>query len=230
MTRTRSLLVLVACLASVSGLAACRQESAPAAESTGGASASGTSAAPRTAGGAGSGSFQIVCLGDSLTAGHGLLTEQAYPSLVQKKFAADGYTNIEVVDAGVSGDTSAGGLRRVEQVIGADTRILVVALGGNDALRGLTTSQTHDNLAGIIDQALSRNVAVLVAGIQAPPNLGEDYRVPFNEIFTRLLSKYRTRITLLPFLLEGVAGVPSRNQADGIHPNADGTRIVAESV
>jgi len=156
--------------------------------------------------------------------------DQAYPNLVQQRFASEGYGNVTVVNAGISGDTTAGGLRRVEGVITNDTRILVVALGGNDALRGLTLAQTHDNLAGIIDVALNHRVAVLLAGMQAPPNFGEDYRGGFEEIFTHLLSEYRGRIALMPFLLDGVAGVPSLNQADGIHPNVDGARKVAENM
>ena len=221
--------VFVALLASLAGSAACSRDAAPATTESGNGGSAPASAATGGTRSAGTGTFQIVCLGDSLTSGLGLLTDQAYPHLVQEKFAADGYNNVEVVNAGVSGDTSAGGLRRVDQLLEADTRILVVALGGNDALRGLTTSQTHDNLAGILAQAVNRNVAVLIAGIQAPPNLGEDYRDAFNDIFPRLLSEYRGRVMLLPFLLEGVAGIPSLNQPDGIHPNADGTRIVAEN-
>jgi len=182
------------------------------------------------ASGGGGGTFQIVFLGDSLTEGFGLLSDQAYPAIVQTMFAADGYGNVETVNAGVSGDTTAGGLRRVEQTLGPDTRILVVALGGNDALRGLTVSQTHDNLAGIIDVALAHDAAVLVAGILPPTNLGEDYQTAFRDVFTELLREYRGRISLMPFLLEGVAGVPSLNQADGIHPNAEGARKVAEAI
>jgi acyl-CoA thioesterase-1 len=205
---------------------ACNRDTGPVVTQTdtSGQTPAATAPAART------GAFEIVCLGDSLTSGYGLLSEQAYPQVVQAKFAADGYTNVEVVNAGVSGDTSAGGLRRVDQSLGPDTRILVVALGGNDALRGLTTSQTHDNLAGIVTQAVNRNVAVLIAGIQPPTNYGDDYRDAFNEIFPRLLSEFRGRVALVPFILEGVAGVPSLNQTDGIHPNADGTRIVAENV
>src|SRR5262245_29847782 len=146
-------------------------------EPTSGSTASAGTATPAASGGSGSsgasgtGTFEIVCLGDSLTSGYGLLSDQAYPQLVQMKFAAEGY-HVDVVNAGVSGDTSAGGLRRVEQLLTPDTKILVLALGGNDALRGLTTSQTHDNLAGIVSQAVNRNVGVLIAGIQPPPNLG----------------------------------------------------------
>jgi acyl-CoA thioesterase I len=181
-------------------------------------------------GGGGTGAYEIVFLGDSLTSGLGLLSEQAFPSIVQTSFRAEGYTQVETSNAGVSGDTSAGGLRRVEEALSPDTRILVIALGGNDALRGLTTTQTHDNLAGIIDIALARNVSVLLCGMEAPTNLGADYRDLFREIYTQLLRDYKGRIALLPFLLEGVAGNPAFNQPDGIHPTAEGARKIAELV
>jgi acyl-CoA thioesterase-1 len=171
----------------------------------------------------------IAFLGDSLTAGLGLLQSQAYPARIQEMFAADGY-DVEIVNGGVSGDTTAGGLRRYEQLLTGGTSVLVVALGGNDALRGLTTRQTHDNLAAIIDGALARNVAVVVAGMEAPTNLGEDYQSAFHNVFVDLVREYRGQITMVPFLLEGVAGVPELNQADGIHPNEEGARRVAAVV
>jgi acyl-CoA thioesterase-1 len=229
MVRTGSLIVLLALAVGGAAAVGCGRAAPPAASQ---GTPDAAPASGRSGGGAagGSGTFQIVFLGDSLTSGYGLLSEQAYPAIVQTKFAAEGYTNVETVNAGISADTTAGGLRRVEQVLGPDTKILVVALGGNDFIRGLSVSQTHDNLAGIIDVALNRNVAVLVAGMEATTNLGEDYRTAFRESFTRLLSEYRGRISLMPFLLEGVGGVPSLNQSDGIHPNADGARMVAEAI
>jgi acyl-CoA thioesterase-1 len=229
MTRVRSAALLAGLFATAVSFAACNREPPPPTQYVA-AGGSAPAAGSGGSGGSGSGSFEIVFLGDSLTAGLGLLSEQAYPVIVGNKFAADGYRNISIVNAGISGDTSAGGLRRVSEAISGDTRILVVALGGNDSLRGLTTTQTHDNLAGIIDVALNHRIAVLVAGMKAPPNLGEDYRVLFDGIFTRLLSEYRTNITLIPFMLEGVAGNPSLNQPDGIHPNIEGTRVVAETM
>jgi len=174
--------------------------------------------------------FKIAFLGDSLTAGLGLLSEEAYPALVGKKFAAEGYSNVEVVNAGVSGDTTAGALRRLNEALDADTRILVVALGGNDALRGLTTAQTHDNLAQILAAARDAGVRVLLAGMEAPPNLGEDYQQNFRAAFISLAREYRTNLVYMPFLLEGVAGDPALNQADGIHPNKDGARVIAENM
>jgi acyl-CoA thioesterase-1 len=183
-------------------------------------------ASPETGGG-GDGSIGIVFLGDSLTAGFGLLTEQAYPHQIQEMFAAEGYPEVEAINAGISGDTSAGGRRRVEGVLDGQTRILVVALGANDALRGLTPSQTHDNLAAIIAAARSRGVEVLLCGMEAPTNYGDDYRVAFRGVFSRLLSEHSGDISFVPFLLQGVAGNPSLNQADGMHPNADGARAIA---
>ena len=222
MARLRLRMVFLALVVGAVLPLACGQPPAPASSKSGAPAAGGS--------GGGSSTFQIVFLGDSLTSGYGLLSDQAFPALVQAKFAAEGYSNVETVNAGVTGDTSAGGLRRVEQALTPETRILVVALGGNDALRGLTVSQTHDNLGGIIDVAVSRNVAVLLAGIQPPTNYGEDYRTTFNDIFMHLLSEYRGRLNLMPFLLEGVAGVPSLMQADGMHPNADGARVVADTI
>jgi len=169
----------------------------------------------------------IVCLGDSLTAGLGLLTDQAYPSLLEQKFAAEGY-EVDVLNAGVSGDTSAGGLRRVEPLLGADVAVLVLALGGNDALRGLSAAQTYDNLAGIIELADAERIPVVLTGMQAPPNLGDDYREAFREAYIRLARDYRDAVVWVPFLLEGVAGQPDLNQADGIHPNQKGAQVIAD--
>jgi acyl-CoA thioesterase-1 len=168
----------------------------------------------------------IVCLGDSLTAGLGLLTEQAYPQVLERKFAAEGY-EVEVRNAGVSGDTSAGGLRRVEPLLGADVAAIVLALGGNDALRGLSATQTYENLAGIIEAADAEGIPVVLTGMEAPPNLGEDYREAFRTSFIRLARDYRDSVIWVPFLLEGVAGRPELNQADGIHPNEKGVEIIA---
>jgi acyl-CoA thioesterase-1 len=174
--------------------------------------------------------FKIVFLGDSLTAGLGLLSEQAYPVLIGQKFAAEGYANVEIVNAGISGDTTAGGARRVEDLLEPDVKILVVALGGNDALRGISTSQTHENLAAIIAAARAKGASVFLAGMEAPTNLGVDYQQNFHAIFGQLAHDNKDIVTLGPFLLEGVAGVPGLNQSDGIHPNPEGARIIAENL
>jgi acyl-CoA thioesterase-1 len=170
----------------------------------------------------------IAVLGDSLTAGLGLLQNEAFPALLAAEFETDGYTQVDIINAGVSGDTSAGGLSRLEWVLEPSVRILVVALGANDALRGLPPSQTRANLSLIITTAQSRGVMVLLLGMEAPPNLGEDYRQAFRAIFPALSAEHT--VPLVPFLLEGVAGVPALNQADGMHPTAAGQRIMASLV
>lgn len=173
------------------------------------------------------GTPRIVCLGDSLTAGYGLLETQAYPTLLQKRVDADGY-KFEVVNAGVSGDTTAGGLRRLDWALEGNVRVLVVALGGNDALRGLSVSDMKANLAAILERARERNVLVILAGMQAPPNYGEEYAAAFQRTYRELALQYR--VLFLPFLLEKVAGHAALNQSDGIHPNARGAEIVADNV
>jgi len=170
---------------------------------------------------------RVVFLGDSLTAGYGLAAAEAYPSLVQERLRDAGLA-AEVVNAGVSGDTSAGGLRRLDWALDGDVKVLVLALGGNDALRGLSTGELRRNLAAIIERARQRKVAVVLAGMEAPPNLGRAYTSAFREVYRGLAAEYR--VALIPFLLEGVAGRPELNQADLIHPNAEGARKIAALV
>jgi len=170
----------------------------------------------------------IAFLGDSITAGLGLPSQQAYPHIVQQMFEAEGYGEVEVVNGGISGDTTAGGARRVDQLLGPSTTTLVVALGGNDALRGLSAGQTYDNLASIIDAGLASDVSVVLVGMEAPTNYGTDYQDAFRGAFLRLSRQYQGSITFVPFLLEGVAGNPALNQQDGIHPNEQGARVIAE--
>jgi len=170
---------------------------------------------------------KVVFLGDSLTAGYGLPASQAYPSLVQQRLREAGLA-AEVVNAGVSGDTSAGGLRRLEWSLDGNVRVLVVALGGNDALRGLSTDELRRNLAAIIERGRRRRVTVILAGMEAPPNLGTTYTSAFRQVYRDLAAEYR--LALIPFLLQGVAGDAALNQADGIHPNAAGARKVADLV
>ncbi|MEO8482513.1 MAG: arylesterase [Acidobacteriota bacterium] len=170
----------------------------------------------------------ITILGDSLTAGLGLTVAEAYPARIQEMFATEGYRDVEISNAGVSGDTTAGGLRRIESLLGPNVRIVVVALGGNDALRGLGVAQTRENVSAIVSGLLERGIRVMVAGMESPTNLGDDYQRGFHEAFAQVNATYRGRITFVPFLLEGVAGNPALNQPDGIHPNAQGARIVAE--
>jgi acyl-CoA thioesterase-1 len=177
---------------------------------------------------ANNGTITIAFLGDSLTAGLGLLNNQTFPAKIGEMFAAEGYPNIEIDNAGISADTSAGGVRRVEQVLTPTVKILVIALGGNDALRGLTVGETRENLNKIIAFALEHNVQVMLCGMEAPTNLGEDYRVPFKQLYFELLRSYQRQIVYVPFLLEGVGGHPELNQADGIHPNEAGSKIIAD--
>lgn len=170
---------------------------------------------------------RIVALGDSLTAGLGLRPEQAYPALLQERLDVRGL-QYEVVNAGVSGDTSAGGLRRLDWVLDGDVRILIVALGGNDGLRGLPAEALRSNLAEIIERAQAREIAVLLAGMEAPTNLGTSYTGAFRDVYRSLAEEYD--VPLMPFLLAGVGGIERLNQSDGIHPNAEGTRLVADLV
>lgn len=170
---------------------------------------------------------RVVCLGDSLTAGFGLVESESYPSILQGKLDANELEFL-VVNAGVSGDTTAGGLRRLDWALQGDVRVLVVALGGNDALRGLSVNDMRRSLSAIVERARERGVLVVVAGMQAPPNFGEEYTVAFRQAFVDVARQYHT--PFIPFLLDKVAGQPSLNQPDGIHPNARGAEIVAETV
>jgi len=170
---------------------------------------------------------RIVFLGDSLTAGLGVPTDQSYPSLIAKRLAAQGL-DFEIVNAGVSGDTSAGGLRRLDWSLEGDVKLLVLALGANDGLRGLPTSDLKKNLASVLDRARAKQIPVILAGMEAPPNNGADYTREFRNVYADLAEEYD--VPFIPFLLQGVAGNASLNQADGIHPNARGAEIVADLV
>jgi acyl-CoA thioesterase-1 len=170
---------------------------------------------------------KIVCLGDSLTAGLGLVETQSYPYLLQQKLDEDGF-QYEVVNAGVSGDTSAGGLRRIDWALQEDARVLIVALGANDGLRGLSVGEMKQNLGKIVETAQNRNVIVILAGMEAPPNYGAEYASAFRQAYREVALRYK--VLFIPFLLDKVAGVASLNQADGIHPNPAGATIVADHV
>ncbi|MBI4469886.1 MAG: arylesterase [Acidobacteria bacterium] len=169
----------------------------------------------------------IVALGDSLTAGLGLPPDEAYPTRIQNRIEAAGF-NYRVVNAGVSGDTSAGGLSRLDWVLEGHVRILIVALGGNDALRALPVEELHRNLSLIIERAQARGITVILAGMQAPPNYGPAYTTAFRQVYPALARKYN--VALIPFFLKGVAGEVTLNQADGIHPNAQGATMIADHV
>lgn len=209
-------LITMACLV----VAACGGETPPpaAAPASAAAPAARASTAPRP---------RIVFLGDSLTAGLGLDPAQSFPSLIGQRLAAEGL-EYEIVNAGVSGDTSAGGLRRVDWSLEGDVKVLVVALGANDGLRGLSPVELKRNLSAVLDRAAARGITVILAGMEAPPNFGAEYTRQFRSVYTDLAQTCRVRF--VPFLLQGVAGNASLNQGDGIHPNARGAQLVADLV
>jgi acyl-CoA thioesterase-1 len=168
---------------------------------------------------------RIVALGDSLTAGLGLPRDEAYPAVLQRRLQEEGIA-LDVINAGVSGDTSADGLRRANWALEGDVRLLIVALGANDGLRGLPPSQMKANLQSIIHRARQRAIPVLLVGMEAPPNYGEQYVASFRQVFQDLARE--NKVTLVPFLLEGVAGIPDLNQSDGIHPTSAGAARIAD--
>lgn len=171
----------------------------------------------------------ILFFGDSLTAGYGLSPEEAFPALVEKQLNKNGKP-CKVVNAGLSGETSAGGLSRIEWILRQPIDIFVLELGGNDGLRGLPLAQTKKNLQAIIDKVKAKypKVKIVVVGMMVPPNMGTDYTTQFHAIFPELAKK--NNATLLPFLLEGVGGNEKLNLPDGIHPNSEGHKIVAANV
>ena len=171
----------------------------------------------------------ILFFGNSLTAGYGLDPELAFPNLVQEKINAKN-AGFKVVNAGLSGETSAGGLARIDWVMKQPVDIFVLELGANDGLRGLPLEATRTNLQGSIDKVKKNppQVKVLIAGLMVPPNMGEDYSNEFVKIYPGLAKK--NQAALIPFLLDGVAGNPSLNLSDGIHPNPEGHKIIAKNV
>jgi acyl-CoA thioesterase-1 len=171
----------------------------------------------------------ILFYGDSLTAGYGLSPEEAFPALVEKKLNKTDKV-ASVVNAGLSGETSAGGLTRLNWVIRQPIDIFVLELGANDGLRGLPLDQTKKNLQQIIDRVKAKypKVKIVIAGMMVPPNMGPEYTANFRKIFPELAAK--NNATLIPFLLQDVAGNEKLNLGDGIHPNPEGHRIVAENV
>jgi acyl-CoA thioesterase I len=171
----------------------------------------------------------ILFFGDSLTAGYGLSPEEAFPALSEKQLNKNG-KNVKVVNAGLSGETSAGGVTRIDWVLRQPIDVFVLELGANDGLRGLPVDQTKKNLQSIIDKVRVKNpnVKIVVAGMMVPPNMGSTYTDQFTAIFPEIAKK--NKATLMPFLLVDVAGNEKLNQADGIHPNAEGHSIVATNV
>lgn len=172
--------------------------------------------------------FTILFLGDSLTAGYGLDEGQSFPSLIGQRLKADGRDHIRILNGGVSGSTTASGLSRLQWYIRSKPDLVVLALGANDGLRGLSVAEMEQNLRAMIEFARDNGVRVALAGMLIPPNLGPAYTESFAAVFPALAAEYD--LPLLPFLLDGVAAIPELNQGDGIHPNTEGTRIVADLV
>lgn len=171
---------------------------------------------------------KIIAFGDSLTAGFGLAEKESYPYLLQEKLKADGF-DFEVINAGVSGDTTLGGLERSDWVLEQENaKILILELGANDLLRGIPVAKMKANLDKIIRKAKSKNIEVLLCGMLAPPTMGAEYQRDFMLAFPDLASDHK--VNYLPFLLENIATIRDLNQADGIHPNAQGARIMTDNV
>jgi acyl-CoA thioesterase-1 len=170
---------------------------------------------------------RIVAFGNSLTAGLGVPPDQSYPAHLQRTLDAAGYA-YRVVNAGVSGDTTAGGVRRVSWVLNSTPTIVILELGGNDGLRGLSLHETQANLERIVQQLQQASVTVVLAGMKLPPNYGQDYTAGFEALYQAVATQYH--LTRIPFFLDGVAGSSSLNQADGIHPTGEGYRLIVEKV
>jgi len=174
-------------------------------------------------------SLRVLFFGDSITAGYGVDPSQAFPSRIEDKVQQLGWP-VEIIAAGLSGETSAGGLRRIDWVMRQPIDVMVLELGANDGLRGISPEATEENLRAIIAKVRAKNpdVAILLAGMMVPPNLGEPYSRAFSAIFPRIAEQ--TQVELIPFILEGVAGESDLNQSDGIHPTSEGHRIIARSL
>ena len=183
--------------------------------------------APRALGADAGGTKTIVAFGDSLTAGLGVPVEDAYPARLERRLRAEGY-DYRVINAGVSGDTTAGGLRRVDLALRSRPAIAIVELGANDGLRGLSVPLMRANLAGIIERFQVAGVVVVLAGMKVPPNYGTEYGRNFAAVFSDLATHYRT--PLIPFFLDGVAGVDALTQPDGLHPTSEGYRLIVDRI
>lgn len=170
---------------------------------------------------------RLVALGDSLVAGYGLPPEQGFVPQLEEALRARGY-GVDVIDAGVSGDTTAGGLARLDWVLADDPDLMLVELGANDGLRGIDPAEVRANLSAILERLTDEGIPTLLAGMYAPPNFGPDYSEAFDSIYPELADRYDVR--LYPFFLEGVAAEPSLNQPDGIHPNAEGVRVIVGNI
>ena len=171
--------------------------------------------------------LRLLVLGDSLAAGYGLAAEEAFPAQLEKALQQAGH-DVTVINAGVSGDTTAGGLARLDWALADRPDLVLVELGGNDALRGLPPEETRANLNAILEHLSRAGAKVLLAGMQAPRNLGEQYTTAFNRVYPQLAKQHR--VAFYPFFLDGVALDPSLNQADGIHPNVRGVAVIVARI
>jgi acyl-CoA thioesterase I len=170
---------------------------------------------------------KVVALGDSLTSGHRLAKSDSYPALLEKRLKAIGFS-ADVENHGVNGDTTAGGVRRLDAALAEDPQILIVAFGANDGLRGVPVAQVRANLEKMIQRAQSRGVKVLLVGMDALPIYGWQYTIDFHNLFPELAAKYH--VPLVPFMLDGVLGNPDLMSPDGVHPNAAGAKVIADNI
>jgi len=177
---------------------------------------------------AGTKPVQVLFIGDSLTAGLGVLPEQAYPALIQERLNQSKNSRVKVINGGISGSTSAGAYSRLKWYLRVRPDVLVLALGANDGLRGLPVAQMKTNLARAISLAKKSNIKVILCGMEVPPNYGPVYARDFGQVYPELAREFQ--ISLVPFLLEGVGGQARLNQADGIHPTPEGHKIIARTV
>lgn len=171
----------------------------------------------------------IIFYGDSITAGYGIGTDFAFPELIEQKLIKDGH-QVEIVNAGLSGETSAGGVTRIDWILNRKFDVFVLELGANDGLRGIPVDETKKNLKIIISKVRDKypETSILVTGMMVPPNMGEEYSVAYQTIFSEIASE--ENVNLMPFLLKDVAGLEELNQPDGIHPNVEGHKIIAENL
>lgn len=169
----------------------------------------------------------FVVIGDSLTEGYGVPKEHAYPALLEQKLKSDN-RNWKVVNSGVSGSTTASALSRVKWILKSKPDLVMVALGANDGLRGVKVATSKKNLEDALDELKKAKIPIVIAGMQMPPNFGKAYADEFKSMFSQLAKKYNAKF--IPFMLEGVAGDPKLNQTDGIHPNEEGHKIIADYV
>ncbi len=172
--------------------------------------------------------FTVLFLGDSLTEGLGLETGQAFPDLVARRLKAEGRSDIKIINGGVSGSTSASALSRMQWYVRAKPDLVVLSLGANDGLRGLPVAELRSHLVETIEFARKNGLRLALTGMMIPPNYGPEYTANFARVFPELAEKYQ--LPFMPFLLDGVAAIPALNQSDGIHPNAEGAKIVADHV